>query len=78
MTYSTACDNESAFDAGVTDLCEKDRTVQEVEMPDIYANPERARKPEVKIADPSSPDIDKLAGFDPYDTGILQQQKIKD
>ena len=78
MTYSTAYDTESAFDAGVTDLCKKDTTAQDAKMPDIYANPERARKPEAKITDHSSPDIDRLAGFDPYDTGVLQQQKIKD
>ena len=78
MTYSTSYDVDSAFDAGVTDLCDKDRTAQQVEMPDIYADPKPARKPEVETTDPSSPDIDRLAGFDPYDTGVLQQQKIKD
>jgi len=45
----------------------------DVLMPDIYADQHVANDPCLKILDPSSPDIDKSTGFDPYDTAVLRK-----
>ena len=49
-------------------------------MPDIYGEKidagERVdvTEPLLKILDPSSPDIDKSTGFNPYDTAVLKEK----
>lgn len=48
---------------------------QEVVMPDIYAEKHEATEPLLKVLDPTSPDIDKSAGFDPYDTVVLHEDQ---
>jgi hypothetical protein len=77
MTYSTAYNNESSFGAPVSDLGETDRSATKVVMPDIYADSKPATKPDPRVADQSSPDTDSSMGFNPYDTGVLQQNKIE-
>ena len=46
----------------------------EVLMPDIYGDRHDATKPDPKILDQPSPDADESAGFNPYDTGVLQKK----
>lgn len=48
---------------------------QKVVMPDIYGEQHEATEPLLKIVDPTSPDIDKSAGFDPYDTVVLHEKQ---
>ena len=43
-------------------------------MPDIYADRHVATVPGLEILDQSLPDIDKSAGFDPYDTAVLRKK----
>ena len=50
-------------------------SVDEVSMPDIYADEHVPTVNDIKIIDLSSPDIDKSAGFNPYDTAVLQKKK---
>jgi hypothetical protein len=50
-------------------------SVDEVSMPDIYGDEDDVIVPRLRMIDPSSPDIDKLAGFNPYDTAVLQKKK---
>lgn len=49
-------------------------SVEDVLMPDIYANEDVDTVRGIKILDPSSPDIDKSTGFNPYDTAVLQKK----
>ena len=48
----------------------KPLTVDELVMPDIYAEV----KTTTEILDLSSPDSDKKRGFNPYDTGVLRKR----
>ena len=48
---------------------------QEVVMPDIYGEKHETTEPLLKVLDPTSPDIDKSAGFDPYDTVVLHEDQ---
>jgi hypothetical protein len=48
--------------------------VDDALMPDIYAVEPATSKPGPKILDPSSPDIDKSTGFNPYDTAVLRKK----
>ena len=77
MTYSTAYDIESSFDVQNTDLGETDHSATSAAMPDIYADAKKEKTPDLQVVDHSSPDIDSSAGFNPYDTGVLQQNKIE-
>ncbi len=43
-------------------------------MPDIYADADADTQPYLQILEPSSPDVDESAGFDPYDTGVRQKK----
>ena len=45
--------------------------VDDVVMPDIYADADEPTVPNLKVLDMASPDIDKSEGFDPYDTAKL-------
>jgi hypothetical protein len=47
-------------------------SVENVLMPDIYAVKNVDTVPDLEILDLSAPDIDKSAGFNPYDTAILR------
>ena len=78
MTYSTARDVESSFNRELPGSSDIPKPERNVVMPDIYANAAEVKKPEPKTVDQPLPNVDKTIGFDPYDTGILQQQKIKD
>ncbi len=42
--------------------------------PDIYADEHVATLPDLKPLVPSSPGIDKSAGFNPYDTAVFQKK----
>ena len=46
----------------------------DVSMPDIYADGHDATEPDLKVLDQPSPDADESAGFNPYDTGVLQKK----
>jgi hypothetical protein len=48
--------------------------VEDLMMPDIYANEHVATVPDLKPLVPSSPDTDETTGFNPYDTGVLQKK----
>jgi hypothetical protein len=39
-------------------------------MPDIYAD----TQVDIKALDQTTPNIDEPAGFNPYDTGVLQKK----
>jgi hypothetical protein len=52
----------------------KPLTVEDLEMPDIYAVEHVDAVPNLKIIDLSSPDIDKSTGFNPYDTAVLRKK----
>jgi len=54
----------------VDDQPSKPLTVDDMVMPDIYAEV----KTTAKILDLSSPDSDKKRGFNPYDTGVLRKE----
>ena len=54
----------------VDDQPSKPLTVDDMVMPDIYAEVKTA----TKILDLSSPDSDKKRGFNPYDTGVLRKE----
>ena len=49
-------------------------SVDDLLTPDIYADEHVATVPDLRTLVPSSPDIDKSAGFNPYDTGVLQKK----
>jgi hypothetical protein len=51
-------------------------SVEDVEMPDVYASEFVATVQDIKIIDLSSPeDIDESTGFNPYDTAVLRTKK---
>ena len=77
MTYSTAWDVESSFNMELPGNSDARAPAQSSVMPDIYAKAATVNKPEPKVVAQSLPNIDKSIGFNPYDTGVLQQQKIK-
>ena len=52
----------------------KPLTVDDLVMPDIYAVKHIYTVPGLKVIDLSSPDIDKLTGFNPYDTAVLRKK----
>jgi len=54
----------------VVDQPSKPLTVEDLVMPDIYAEV----KSNAKILDLSSPDSDKQRGFNPYDTARLHKK----
>ena len=54
----------------VNDQPSKPVPVEELVMPDIYAEVNTT----AQILDLSSPDSDKKRGFNPYDTGVLQKK----
>ncbi len=58
----------------VADQSSNTVSVEDVVMPDIYADEQVATVRGIKILDPSSPDIDKSTGFNPYDTAVLQKK----
>ncbi len=58
----------------VADQSSNTVSVEDVVMPDIYADEQVATVWGIKILDPSSPDIDKSTGFNPYDTAVLQKK----
>ena len=49
-------------------------SAENVLMPDIYAVMNDVTVPDLEILDLSAPDIDKSAGFNPYDTAILRKK----
>ena len=49
-------------------------SVEDIAMPDIYADKPVAKVPELKTLVPSSPDADETTGFNPYDTAVLQKK----
>ena len=58
------------------DIVEDDREIDmpPVLMPDIYAEGHATTIPDVSIVAESVPDSDESAGFNPYDTGVLQKR----
>ncbi len=53
---------------------DKEYTIREPVMPDIYREDHAATEPALKILDSTSPDIDESPGFDPYDTVVLHEK----
>jgi hypothetical protein len=49
-------------------------SVEDIAMPDIYANEPVAKVPELKTLVSSSPDADETEAFNPYDTAVLQKK----
>jgi len=58
----------------VVDRPSKPLSVEDLVMPDIYADEHVATVPHLKDIDLSSPDIDKSTGFNPYDTAVLRKK----
>jgi hypothetical protein len=52
----------------------KPLAVEDLVMPDIYADAHVGTVPDLKVIDLSSPDIDESSGFNPYDTAILRKK----
>ena len=77
MTYSTARKVESSFDMKISAHRDTSKPENTAVMPDIYGNACKAKKANPVVVSRSSPNTDKSDGFDPYDTGVLQQQKIQ-
>ena len=48
--------------------------VDDLVMPDIYADELADTVPLLRVIDQSSPDIDKSTGFNPYDTAVLRKK----
>lgn len=48
--------------------------VEDVLMPDIYAEEHVCNVPDPKAPVLSSSGIDQTRGFDPYDTGVFQEK----
>ena len=46
----------------------------DVLMPNIYADGDAVTEPDLKILAQTSPDADEPAGFNPYDTAVLQKK----
>ncbi len=44
-------------------------------MPDIYSSTALERETQPELINESRTEIDRSAGFDPYDTGVLQYKK---
>ncbi len=44
-------------------------------MPDIYSESDADTVPQIKTLDEPSPDDDKSAGFNPYDTAVLHKKQ---
>ena len=53
----------------------KPLSVEDLEMPDIYAIEHVDTVPDLKILGLSSSDIDESTGFDPYDTVVLHEKQ---
>ena len=49
-------------------------SVEDVVMPDIYADEFVATVQDLKVLDLSSPNNDDASGFNPYDTAVLQKK----
>ena len=49
-------------------------SVDDLVTPDIYADEHFATVPDLRTLVPSSPDIDKSEGFNPYDTAVFQKK----
>jgi hypothetical protein len=49
-------------------------SVEDIAMPEIYADKPVAKVAELKTLVPSSPDADETVGFNPYDTAVLQKK----
>ena len=60
--------------SGVVDQPSDPLSVEDLVMPDIYADEQVATVPHLKVIDLSSPDIDKSTGFNPYDTAVLRKK----
>lgn len=58
----------------VVDRPSKRLSVEDLVMPDIYADEHVATVPHLKVIDLSSPEIDKSTGFNPYDTAVLRKK----
>jgi len=49
-------------------------SMEDLAMPDIYADKPVAKVPKLNILVPSSPDTDETEGFNPYDTAVLKKK----
>ena len=58
----------------VAEQTSKPVSVEDLVMPDIYADEAADTVPILRVIDLSSPDIDKSAGFNPYDTAVLRKK----
>jgi hypothetical protein len=57
-----------------TDQPAKPLTVEDVAMPDIYADEHLAKVPKRETLVPASPEADEKSGFNPYDTAVFQKK----
>jgi hypothetical protein len=58
----------------VDDQPSKPLTVEDLVIPDIYADACSDTAPQLKILDPTSTDSDESTGFNPYDTAVLRRK----
>jgi hypothetical protein len=65
---------DMSFDTDMNSRIESQGPGKNILMPDIYGNEHGTTVPDLKIIDPSSPDIDESTGFNPYDTAILRKK----
>ena len=77
MTHDTENKVESSPDAELAEALEEHHPAPEVVMPDIYADPKPSINSRLRVVGHAAPDVDTSSGVNPYDTGVLQQSKLK-
>ncbi len=66
--------DDLANDEYIVDRIEGQGPVENVVMPEIYADGHVAIEPEFKELDLRSPGVDRSTGYNPYDTAVLQNK----
>lgn len=61
-------------DADVPHRSDTVGTGKDISMPDIDADGDVVTEPDLKILGQPSVDVEESAGFNPYDTGVLQKK----
>ncbi len=78
MTYSTTWNVESSYCMDLNSRPEAQEPDVQAQMPEIVASTPPGSETQPGLIEESPEEIDRSAGFDPYDTGVLQYKKIQD
>jgi hypothetical protein len=77
MSDTVSADSVDVLITSDADVPHRSDTVgigKEFSTPDIYADGDVVTEPDHKILGRPSIDVDESAGFNPYDTGVLQKK----